>query len=446
MVQCVSLVNKSNVTRKQINGVEHIIVSSHTLPDDIVMNDIFYSSNEIEKSFSSLERTLAPIEHPTNSSGEFISASDPDAIHNFHVGAFNVNVTRENGRVHIEKHINVQEALKTDKGKRLLDRIDELENNEKPRAVHTSVGVFLLVDELDEPKTNSLGQKYSLAAKEMVFDHDAILLDSIGAATPEQGVGMAVNAEGDKIEVEQIIIEESEINVEEIADGPSFRMIENQLNRVIKNIVAGEWIYIVDVFISSMRAIFETPQGFFSVPFTIKDADVNISGIPIRVDEKVEYQPKVNHTKGVELMKKMILNALAKAGIATDGLTDEQLFKEYSELMANVEEKDPEEKDPETKETDLAEVITNALKPISDKVDALSTQVNKRNEDEKTKLIGTITVSKKYPGLDEEAAKKLPIETLKSMAANCGSAHGLPITNNLDDGDTTFDVPSDIPE
>ena len=43
----------------------------------------------------------------------------------------------------LDKVINVQKALKTDKGKRLLDRIEELETNEMARPIHTSVGVFV---------------------------------------------------------------------------------------------------------------------------------------------------------------------------------------------------------------------------------------------------------------------------------------------------------------
>ena len=160
MIQCRSLVDKSAIRRESINGVEHIIVESFTLPDNIVMNEIMYPAEEIEDSFLGLERTLAPVEHPTDSNGNFISANDPIAIHGFHAGAFNTNVSRENGRVRIEKKINVQQALKSDKGLRLLDRIDELETNTEPRPIHTSVGVFLTVEELDKPQTNTAGQEF----------------------------------------------------------------------------------------------------------------------------------------------------------------------------------------------------------------------------------------------------------------------------------------------
>ena len=208
MLQCRTEIKRDAVSRTTIDGIEHIIVKSSTLPDNVVMNGVLYSAEEIEKSFHGLEMTLAPIEHP-NINGEFLSANDPRAIHNFHAGAFNTNVKRENGRVHIDKFINVQEALKTDRGKRLLDRIKDLENNSLSEPIHTSVGVFLSINELEETQTNANGDEFKLEAFDMAFDHDAILLDSVGAATPEDGVGIAVN-NGQQFAVNQFEIKQSE--------------------------------------------------------------------------------------------------------------------------------------------------------------------------------------------------------------------------------------------
>ena len=60
MVQCSTAINKSSIYREMREGIEHIIVSSYTLPDDVVMNGILYPSTEINKSYKTLERTLAP--------------------------------------------------------------------------------------------------------------------------------------------------------------------------------------------------------------------------------------------------------------------------------------------------------------------------------------------------------------------------------------------------
>lgn len=456
MVQCISVVNRSNIRRESINGVEHIIVSSSTLPDDVVMNGGLYPAEEIEKSFMSLDRTLAPVEHPIDSKGNFLSASDPESIHNFHAGAFNMNVRRENGVVHIEKHINVQEAMKTDRGKRLLDRIEEIETNDKPRPIHTSVGVFLFVEDVDPAQKNNQGDEYTWVARDMVFDHDAILLDSQGAATPEQGVGMAINADGEKIDVDRVFIDNTckqpsdnqlraKYRQKIKANAESFRSIMEKLQQKIENIVAAEWLYLVDVFEDNV--IFETNQGFFSVPYDLREGEVVIAGVPIRVERQVEYQPKLNSQKE-ECMKELILNVLKEAGIETDGLDDDGLLAAYNKLQAKENDDDGtgDGDDTNAGADAIADAVTNAIKPLTDKVDALAVKVNAKDEADRDAMVKTIINSKKYPGLDEEAAKAIPLETLKGMAASCGTAHGVPMTNDSGGEDNTYSAPTEMPK
>ena len=146
--------------------------------------------------------------------------------------------------------------IKTERGKRLLDRLDEIENNENPRPVHTSVGVFLNVEELDKPKTNADGQEFTWIARDMFFDHDAILLDSIGAAQPGQGVGLAVNAKGEKFEVSRASLSDQTEACERVAlsgdmrqnQDASFQQIIEQLVTDIQNKVAAKWVFSVDLF------------------------------------------------------------------------------------------------------------------------------------------------------------------------------------------------------
>jgi hypothetical protein len=190
-------VNASKIRRETKNGSEYIILPSATLPDDVVMNGIKYPADEIETSYQSLNGALAPVEHPMVD-GNYVSATNSEAIMNYFVGADNRNVTRSNGRVYLEKWVNVQEANKSDKGKRLLDAIRNMEKTGEP--IHTSTGIFMNVEETMEPEVNAAGMEYNGIARNMIFDHDAILLDNIGAATPSQGVGIGVNNQGKQIE------------------------------------------------------------------------------------------------------------------------------------------------------------------------------------------------------------------------------------------------------
>ena len=437
LIQCATVVDKSAVTREVINGVEHVIVSSFTLPDNIVMNGGLYPADEIANSFKSLERTLAPIEHPHDVDGNFISASDPDAIHNFHAGAFNVNVTQENGRIHIEKHINVPEAMKTDRGRRLLDRINEIETNDSPRAIHTSTGIFLEVEETKEIMTNADGAEYNWIARNMVFDHDAILLDSIGAAQPNQGVGMAINSDGEETSVQTFMMD----NVDFIATPPEDELSHEEIRDLLHDAInvspiRGDWI--VRVF--NAIVIFELDNQLFSAPYLIENGIARIVGIPLTVERDETFTPKVNQ-KGDD-MKEAILLALNAANIETKDLDDDQLLAAYNELQANQFNSDDENASNE-QATELADVVANALKPLVDKIDGLEQKVNQKDDDELTQLAEIVGNSDNYKNLDADQAKILPLETLKAMAANCQTSTGVPggFINNDDGSDDAAVMP-----
>jgi hypothetical protein len=186
-----SAVNMATVRREKRNGRDVIIVPSATLPDDIIMNSILYPADEIENSFKGLERTPAPLGHPTIN-GAFVSAKDPEGINLGWIGAWNENVRRENGRVFLDKVIDVARAKESEGGRRVLNAI------EKGEPVHTSTGLYCI------PEAANGAVDYKYIARNIEWDHDAILLDEEGAATPAQGVGMMVNAQGEQQEIEVI--------------------------------------------------------------------------------------------------------------------------------------------------------------------------------------------------------------------------------------------------
>lgn len=189
-----SIANAAAVKEVVRNGRTLKIVPSATLPDDVVMNGILYPAAEIEASFTSLERTPAPLGHPTVN-GKFVSALDPEGINLGYVGAWNENVRREGGIVYLDKMIDVEVANRSEGGRAVLKAI------EGGGPIHTSTGLLANIE-------NTKGDGYDRIARGIVFDHDAILLNEDGAATPEQGVGMLVN--GAEIEVINSAIEWAE--------------------------------------------------------------------------------------------------------------------------------------------------------------------------------------------------------------------------------------------
>ena len=179
-------VNAAKIRTEKRNGRETMIVPSFTLKSDIIMNRIKYPHDEIEKSYKGLERTPAPLGHPQNSDGSFLSAFDPEAFVRNGIFAWNENVRRDGDRIALDKVIDVARANECEGGKRVLAA---LESN-KP--IHTSTGLMCMLEEAE-------ADDHDFIARDIVWNHDAILLDEPGAATPDQGVGMLVN--GQKIEV-----------------------------------------------------------------------------------------------------------------------------------------------------------------------------------------------------------------------------------------------------
>lgn len=195
------------VRKEKRNGRDVLVVPSATLPDGIVMNGIRYPADEIAKGFKSLERTPAPLGHPMVN-GQFVSATDPEGINIGHIGAWNENVRREKGRVFLDKVIDIEVASRTAGGKAVLAAV----NAGDP--VHTSTGLLCNLD----PVTNEDG--VTAVARNIHFDHDAILLNEDGAAKPEQGVGMLVN--GQTIDVINSAIEEADREL----DWAGMRLVE----------------------------------------------------------------------------------------------------------------------------------------------------------------------------------------------------------------------------
>lgn len=189
-INITTLVNKKNIRKETRNGREVIIVPSATLPDNIVMNDIMYPADEIAKSYHTLDRTPAPLGHPMVN-GQFVSALDPEGLNAGWIGAWNENVRREGGRVFLDKVIDVARANESEGGRRVLEAIN------KGEPIHTSTGLLAHLEPIK--KAN-----YKYVAHDIDFDHDAILLDVAGAATPEDGVGIFVNSDGERQEVQVV--------------------------------------------------------------------------------------------------------------------------------------------------------------------------------------------------------------------------------------------------
>lgn len=190
-VNITTRVNSQSIRRETYNGREHLVLPSYTLPANVVMNGGLYSASEIDAHYKGLEGTLAPLGHP-QVNGQFVSAFSPEGINAGHIGAWNRNVKKSGNRIYLEKWVDVARAEESEGGRELLERVAAIERGDEVPPIHTSVAAFL--DQL-EPNEEQRATGAEWVAKIHGMDHDAILLHEVGAATPEQGVGLMVNAD-----------------------------------------------------------------------------------------------------------------------------------------------------------------------------------------------------------------------------------------------------------
>lgn len=184
-------VNSQSIRRETYNGREHVVIPSYTLPANVIMNREFYPEAEITANYQSMEGTIAPLGHPTVD-GKYVSAFSPEGLCTGFIGAWNRNVTLKGNRVYSEKWVDVERAMESPGGQRLMGRIAALESGESSDPIWSSVAVYR--EQIPAPEELKR-QGADWVVKIHSIDHDAILLDEPPAAGPEKGVGLMVNAD-----------------------------------------------------------------------------------------------------------------------------------------------------------------------------------------------------------------------------------------------------------
>ncbi|MGM1296873.1 DUF2213 domain-containing protein, partial [Enterobacter hormaechei] len=320
-VNVLTVVNSaSNITTETIDGKPHIVVRGITpVVDDIVMNRKLYPAAEIEKAYNTLERNPMPLGHP-KVDGKHVSARDVRAVNEYHVGAWLQNVSHKDGKVTGDMYVNRQYAESSEKGKRLINRLDEMLAGTNSDPIHISTG--LLYSGI-AANGESKGKKYNEIATNMMFDHVAVLLDEPGAGTPEEGVGIFVNSEGD----------EQQIEVARLADGIdctrdgllnktkffftnasnfSFDDISRAISDKLREGDAEDkWLWPETVWPDSF--IYRNDTKYLKQKYLIDDDGKAVFvGEPVEVVRKpTEYEIKTNGEN--DPMKELIINALQAA-------------------------------------------------------------------------------------------------------------------------------------
>ncbi|ENK7114917.1 TPA: DUF2213 domain-containing protein [Enterobacter hormaechei] len=444
-VNVLTVVNSaSNIITETIDGKPHIVVRGITpVVDDIVMNRKLYPAAEIEKAYNTLERNPMPLGHP-KVDGKHVSARDVRAVNEYHVGAWLQNVSHKDGKVTGDMYVNRQYAESSEKGKRLINRLDDMLAGTNSDPIHISTG--LLYSGI-AANGESKGKKYNEIATNMMFDHVAVLLDEPGAGTPDEGVGIFVNAEGDETEIEVCNLQDAIVSDNRkdgwlnkikffVANdgGMSFDEIAASLREAIRANIPDSWRYVVSIYPDYL--IFEeekkngSGRSLFKQKYLISDGAVSLVGEPVEVVRKpTEYEIKTNGEN--DPMKELIINALQAAGKPTEGKSDAELMDAYNQMKAEeaiTKKKGDEEIDPETGKPKKKEQAANNeempawAQKLADRVDVVFNSLSANADKEKGEKRAAVKLAMNMS--DDEVAD-LDGKALDAMYAKCQTSFGL---------------------
>lgn len=441
-VNVLTVVNSaSNITTETIDGKPHIVVRGITpVVDDIVMNRKLYPAAEIEKAYNTLERNPMPLGHP-KVDGKHVSARDVRAVNEYHVGAWLQNVSHKDGKVTGDMYVNRQYAESSDKGKRLINRLDEMLAGTNSDPIHISTG--LLYSGI-AANGESKGKKYNEIATNMMFDHVAVLLDEPGAGTPEEGVGIFVNSEGDEQQIEFARLadgidctRDGLINKTKFfftnASNFSFDDISRAISDKLREGDAEDkWLWPETVWPDSF--LYRNDNKYLKQKYLIDDDGKAVFvGEPVEVVRKpTEYEIKTNGEN--DPMKELIINALKAAGKPTDGKSDDELMDAYNQMAAEkaaAKTESPEEKaarlkkeadDKAKEQANNNEEMPAWAKVLTEQVTALNSQINANSDKEKVEK--RAAVKDKFK-LDDMAVNALDGAALDGLYAQCQTSIGL---------------------
>lgn len=439
-VNVLSVINSaSNITTETIDGTEHIVVKNICpLYDNCVLNGGLYPTEENDKGYLSLNEVPMPYGHP-KIDGKYVSARDVRALNNHWIGAYSLNPRKEGQKVMVDMRINRRIAEGTDHGKEVLARLDAMVNGETTEPISISTGLNLSKIQANGKAPN--GKAYTWIATNQQYDHIAILLNEAPAGTPEEGIGMFVNSQGEEMDVEQVnLVDASDCRREGWINkvkhfltndaAMSFQDISRALQESIRTTDGNVWRYVNSVYPDNF--IYEeessgTPAKLFKQKYLITDGVVELVGDPVEVKRSpTEYEEVKTNKEQDQMFKDKMIAALNAAGVKTDGLTDDQVWEAYN--ATKTPEMTDEEKAKAEKEKKAKDEATNSeqapawFKPFADDLAAVKSGLTANADQQRTEM--RAAVKAKF-GMTDLAVNALDGEPLKELFAQCQTSTGL---------------------
>lgn len=450
-----------------ISGVCHMI-------RDSTMNGIFYPAKAFDdlanRLMASNERIPAPLSHPSDESGNFVSAKDPLTLSAHGVFSFDTDWAVSSDKLISNTYIDIRRAAENEHAGWLVERL----NNRQP--IDRSTGLELMISENSGVSPD--GEEYSLRVEEIInLDHSAILNPESepGAKNNTEAVGMFTNANGESaVEVAELHVNACSPNLSlplapadyawneteavnrirkfsgsESAPSTNYRkfFMEFDANNVgdfsaykmpFADVIDGrpyavpaalEAINAESVAESDRQRVMANIEHYKSkmektMPNSKLAQFLNWLGKKFGVNAEMEYNRFVVNNieyNEVDPMKEKILAALNAAGVKTEGLDDDALFAAYNEAMkpkAKVE--DEEEMDNEGGNGKTKEKNSEVLEAVNALAEEIK-QLKAANAAAAQAEIDAVAAQVANAGIMElEDAKKLSVKSLNGLLAKSG--------------------------
>jgi hypothetical protein len=192
-----------------------MIIPSYAAKANTVLNNILYPKEELEKSYTGLNRTPAPYGHPMLN-GNFVPAKDPEAMARSSIFAWNENASWDGDRIALNVVVDVERANESERGRKVLEAI------RKEQPISTSTGLLCNLETSDS-------EDYEATARNIEWDHVAILLDEEPAISTNEGVGLFVNSSNNKeLQVVNSYLDDESNYLMDRAAELAFRALEQQ--------------------------------------------------------------------------------------------------------------------------------------------------------------------------------------------------------------------------
>lgn len=404
-VHILSVVNAGNVSK---DGSTYTIRDVVGAIDDIVMNSRLYPADQLKAAAATLEGKPAPAGHPKNSAGQAISALNGEALASAWIGSYIRNARHEAGRTIADVVVNEAQARAHPDGAKLIERLDAAIAGNNAEPIHVSTG--LMMDPIIA-NGESRGKKYSSIVTNIRYDHLAILLNEQGAATPDQGVGMFLNAAGESEQVEEVIIntEPEDLRTRGLMgwikrligneSDMSFDQISDKLRDALP---ANSWLR--EVYSKYVIYVTETPgrdAAYYRQDYAIDSAgSVSLLGSPVEVTRRVEYKPVETNTERTDAVKQSIVAALNAAGIQTESMDESALLSAYNAL--------------------ITKPAADALTAANAKIAQIEANAQAADAAELEKLAGQMAVNSALTADDLKALGLKRLREIKSAAKDAG--------------------------